>query len=125
MTYEGGNIDIFIGLSAPAAAWFARQGQIGRRAAIAWNVLGLLALANIITRSALTAPGALNFIHSEVPNLAVGIFPYTFIAGFFAPLAVMLHVLSLRHLRAPLTAERQPFAGIGQFGQTSTQVSGR
>ena len=122
MTYEGGNVDIFIGLSAPAAAWFARNGQVGRRAAIAWNVLGLLALANIITRSALTAPGALNFIHSEVPNLAIGTFPYTFVAGFFAPLAVMLHVLSLRRLRAP---DRLPLAGIGQFGRASQPVSGR
>ena len=125
MTYEGGNVDIFIGLSSPAAAWLARKGPIGRRAAIAWNILGLLALANIITRSALTAPGALNFIHSEVPNLAIGQFPYTFIAAFFAPLAVMLHVLSLRHLRAPLMADLRPFAGIGQFGQASGPVSGR
>jgi len=100
MTYVGGNVDIVIGLSAPLVAWLLRIGVVGRRFAIAWNILGLLALVNIIARSALTAPGALNFIHGEVPNLAIGTFPYTFIAGFFAPLAVLLHILSIRHLRA-------------------------
>jgi hypothetical protein len=115
MTYEGGNVDIFIGLSAPLIAWLVRSGTVGRRAAIAWNFLGLLALANVIVRSALTAPGPLNFIHSEVPNLAIGTFPYTYIAGFLAPLAVMLHVLSIRHLRSQSVPRELPFAGIGQF----------
>jgi hypothetical protein len=98
MTYEGGNVDIVIGLSAPIAAWLATRGPTGRSLVLGWNVLGLLALLNVIVRSALTAPGALHLINVEVPNLAVGTFPYSFIAGFFAPLAVLLHVLSLRRL---------------------------
>ena len=121
MTYEGGNVDIFIGLSAPLVAWLTRSGRVRQRAGIAWNVLGLLALANIIVRSALTAPGPLNFIHSEVPNLAIGTFPYTFVAGFFAPLAVMLHVLSIRHLRTLPAAEEPMSAGIRQFGHPRSQ----
>jgi hypothetical protein len=121
MTYEGGNVDIFIGLSAPVVVWLARSGTVGRRAAIAWNVLGLLALANVLVRSALTAPGPLNFIHSDLPNLAIGTFPYTYIAGFFAPLAVMLHVLSIRHLRSQPAPRELRFAGIGQFGHLRRQ----
>jgi hypothetical protein len=116
MTFEGGNVDIFIGLSAPVVAWLMYRGKIGWRVAITWNVLGLLALVNVIVRSALTAPGPLNFIHSEVPNLAIGTFPYTCIAGFFAPLAVMLHVLSIRHLRSRPAHRELPYAGIGKFG---------
>ena len=100
MTYEGGNVDIIIGLTAPIAAWFATRGSTGRRLALGWNALGLLALVNIIARAALTAPGPLHLIHSEVPNLAIGTFPYTYIAGFFAPLAILLHVLSIRRLLA-------------------------
>jgi hypothetical protein len=102
MTYEGGNVDIVIGLTAPLAAWLATRGDAGRRLAIGWSVLGLLALVNIVVRSALTAPGPLNLIHAEPPNLAIGIFPYTFLAGFFAPLAVLLHVLGLRALTSSL-----------------------
>jgi hypothetical protein len=105
MTYEGGNVDIFIGLSAPIVAWLVASGRIGRRAALAWNVLGLLALANVATRAVLTAPGPMNILHTEVPNLAIGLFPYTYLAGFFAPLAVLLHILSIRALR-PLSPGR-------------------
>ena len=112
MTYEAGNVDIFIGVSAPVVAWMWSSGLIGRKLAIGWNVLGLLALINIIARSVLTTPGPLNLIQSEVPNLAVGIFPYTMIAAFFAPLAVFLHVMGIRHLMqltAPAaTSTRKP-----------------
>ena len=125
MTYEGGNVDIWIGSSAPLVAWLVRRGVVGSRVAITWNALGLLGLINIIARSALTAPGPLNLIHSEVPNLAIGTFPYTFIAGFFAPLAVTLHVLSIRKLLSRPTPADRLFAGIGQFGPASPPTSGK
>lgn len=102
LTYEGANVDILIGLSAPLAAWLSTRGRLGQRLALGWNVLGLLALANIAVRALLTAPGAFNFIHAEVPNLVIGTFPFTYIPGFFAPLALVLHVLAIRALRARL-----------------------
>ena len=105
MTYDGGNVDIVIGLTAPIVAWLAASGRISRRLALGWNILGLLALANVAVRAALTAPGPLHFIHADVPNLAIGMFPYTYIAGFFAPLAVLLHVLSIRALRVKARAD--------------------
>jgi hypothetical protein len=104
-TYQGGNLDIVIGLSAPFVAWISTRGRRGERLALGWNVVGLLTLANAITLSALTAPG-LNLIHSEVPSMAIGVFPFTYIAGFFAPLAMALHALSIRALRAALRSTR-------------------
>ena len=105
VTYQGGNVDIWIGLSAPLIAWISTRGRRGERLALAWNVVGLLTLANAITLSALTAPG-LNLIQSEVPNTAIGAFPFIYIAGFFAPLAMALHALSIRGLRAGLRGTR-------------------
>ncbi len=99
LTYQGGNVDILVGVTAPLAAWLSTKGRLGQKGAIAWNVLGLLSLANVAIRSLLTAPGPLNIIHAEVPNTAIGTFPFTYIAGFFAPLALVLHVLALRALR--------------------------
>lgn len=100
MTYAGGNVDIAIGLSAPVVAWLVVSGRCGRRAALGWNVIGLLALANVAARAILSAPGPMHLWHTEVPNVAIGLFPYTYLAGFFAPLAVLLHILSIRALRA-------------------------
>jgi hypothetical protein len=42
----------------------------------------------------------LKLISTEVPNVAMGMFPYAFIPGFFAPLAVTLHVLAIRAIAA-------------------------
>ncbi len=100
LTYEGGNVDILIGATAPLAAWVLTKGRLGMRLSFFWNVLGLLSLANVACRALMTAPGRLNFIHAEVPNVAIGTFPFTYIAGFFAPLALVLHVLALRAFRA-------------------------
>ncbi len=99
LTYAGPNVDIWIGVTAPNAAWLSTRSGLGsKRISAAWNVIGLLPLANVIVRSALTSPGPLHLLASEVSNRAIGTFPYTFIAGFFAPLAITLHVLALRSI---------------------------
>lgn len=102
LTFAGDNLDIWIGLTAPLAAWASTRGKTGLRVTIGWCALGLVALANVVVRSALTAPGPFNFIHAEVPNLALGMFPFMFIPGFLAPLAVALHVLAIRAAAAKL-----------------------
>ena len=96
LTFAGANVDIYIGASAPLIAWWSTRGRVGRRLALVWNVLGLLALANVVVRAVLTAPGPLNLIHAEVPNRMIGTFPFMFVPGFFVPLAVALHILAIR-----------------------------
>ena len=77
MTFKGANIDIYIGLTAPLIAWLSSRGRWGLKLARAWNILGLLALLNVVTRAVLTAPGPLNLIHTEVPDRMIGTFPLT------------------------------------------------
>jgi hypothetical protein len=96
LTLEGGNIEILVALSAPIVAWAVARGAIGSRMALGWNIVGLLSLANVAVRSVLTAPGPLNLVHTEVPNVAFGNFPFGLIPGFMAPLAMALHVLAMR-----------------------------
>jgi hypothetical protein len=110
LTYEGGNVDMFVGLSAPIIAWIAVTGRLGLWLAMGWNVLGLLSLANAAAGAVLTGP--LKLISTEVPNVAMGIFPYAFIPGFLAPLAVTLHVLAIRAIAARLRDTRSPASGI-------------
>ena len=98
LTFAGANVDIYIGASAPVIAWLSMRGGWGQRLALLWNLLGLLSLANVVTRAVLTAPGPLNLIHAEVPNRMIGTFPFMFIPGFFVPLAVVLHVLAIRSI---------------------------
>ena len=96
LTFKGANVDIYIGASAPLIAWLSTRGRLGMRLALAWNVLGLLALTNVVIRAVLTSPGPFNLIHAEVPDRMLGTFPFLFIPGFFVPLAVVLHAVAIR-----------------------------
>jgi hypothetical protein len=100
MTLAGGNVEIIVALLAPLAAWLSTRGSTGRRMALAWNVAGLLSLLNVVVRGVLTAPGPLHLIAAEVPNAAIGHLPYSYIPGLMVPLALMLHLLAFRALRA-------------------------
>jgi hypothetical protein len=105
LTFEGANVDIYVAASAVLIAWLSTRGRWGLRVALGWNILGLLAITNVVTRAVLTAPGPLNLIHAEVPNRLLGSFPFLFIPGLFVPLGVVLHLLALRaivsRLRSP------------------------
>lgn len=99
LTLPGGNIELLVALSAPIFAWIAtREGAMGRRIAFGWNVVGLLSFLNVAARSVLSAPGPLNLVHAEVPNLAFSNFPFGLIPGFIAPLAFTIHILTFRAL---------------------------
>jgi hypothetical protein len=98
LTFEGANFDIVIGASAPFVAWLVSRRRIGRRIAVGWNVIGILMLLNVTVRSVLTTPGPTHWITSDLANRAITQFPYTFIPAFLAPLAMLLHVLSIRAL---------------------------
>jgi hypothetical protein len=100
LTFEGASVDIYIGASAPLVAWLSTRGRLGVKLALGWNVLGLFALANVVIRAVLTAPGPFNLIHTEIFNRMFGTFPFMFIPGFFVPLAVTLHVLAIRAIIA-------------------------
>jgi hypothetical protein len=102
LTFEGANVDIYIGASAALIAWVSTRGRLGIRLALAWNVLGLFALTNVVIRAVLTTPGPFNLIHAEVPNRMFGTFPFFLIPGFFVPLAIVLHVLAIRAISSRL-----------------------
>ena len=99
MTLEGGNIEIVVGITAPVAAWLAFRGTLGRRVAWVWSLVGILSLGNVIARAVLSVPGPLDLLHTEVPDLAIVTYPFTFVPGFLAPLALALHVLAFRAFR--------------------------
>jgi len=114
LTFSGANVDIYIGASAPVIAWLSSRGRLGLRVALIWNFLGLLSLANVVTRAVLTTPGPLGLIHTEVPDLMIGTFPFMFIPGFFVPLAVTLHVLAIRAIH---TSFPEPAVFAERLGQ--------
>ncbi len=91
--------DILTGVFAVPAAIAVASGTVqGRRAAIAWNVLGLTDFAVAITLGMLTTPGRLQLIVPSVPGFNAGIYPDVLTPAFVVPSSILLHALSLRQL---------------------------
>ncbi|WP_414517452.1 hypothetical protein [Nostoc sp. PCC 9305] len=95
LTFEGSNFDIFVGLSAPLVAWLYTSRRINDSVVRLWSIMGIVLLTNVIIRSLLTFTG---IIKTEIPNLGIGIFPFTFLPGLLAPFAMYLHIIFLRSL---------------------------
>lgn len=96
LTFNGANVDIYAGLTAPIIAVLAMNRRWGTVVAWAWNVAGLLALANVVVRAILTSPGPLNVLHTDPPNAMFATFPFMYIPAFYVPLAVTLHLIAIR-----------------------------
>jgi hypothetical protein len=84
----------------------ASGGEDGRKAAIAWNIFGLLDFTVAITVGLITSPGPLQLIVPSIPNAAIGLYPTVLIPAFTVPSSILLHALSLRQLRRRSRAVR-------------------
>ena len=92
--------DVLTGvLAVPAAIAVATGTAQGRRAAIAWNVLGLADFAVAITLGFITSPGRFQLIVPDVPSIGAGAYPGVLTPALVVPSSILLHALSLRQLR--------------------------
>lgn len=108
ITFEGRNFDVLVGLSAPFVAWLVATRRIGPKGAIAWNAMGLLVLANTVGTVATSTPSPLHLDWPGPPLTAVTSWPIVWLPAFLMPLAVFLHVVSLRQNIARMRAAGAP-----------------
>jgi hypothetical protein len=95
-----GTGDVLTGLFAvPAAIAVATGAAEGRRAAILWNIFGLLDFAVAITLGLIISPGPFQLIVPNGPSIGVGGYPNVLTPAFVVPSSILLHALSLRQLR--------------------------
>jgi hypothetical protein len=100
MTYSGLNFDIVTGITAVIVALLVQRGVAGRRLVFAWNVLGLVLLANIVTIAILSAPIPFQLFEEGPPNLYVTGFPGVWLPAVLVQAALLGHLLVFRRLRA-------------------------
>ena len=95
-TFEGYNYDIVIGLTAPLVGYFMRNTRASHIFVLIWNFAGLLTLVVVV----FILLGHAYFYrllneNESILGKGLGQFPFIFLAGFFMPLAVFMHLFSI------------------------------
>jgi hypothetical protein len=109
MTYAGRNFDVVTGVTAAAlGVWVARRGRSRNRLrqgfgaeglVLAWNVLGLALLVNIVTIAILSTPVPFRRFLDGPPNMLPSLWPYVWLPTFLVQVALAGHVLVFRAVR--------------------------
>ena len=101
MTFEGLNFDILSGILAlPAGYFLSRKKSYAPQLAVAYNVIGILLLLNILVIAVLSMPTPFRYFQNEPSNTLVAQFPFILLPGILVPIAYTMHIFSLRQLLA-------------------------
>ena len=100
MSYSGWNYDIMTGATALPVAWLLARGVRHARAlAFAWNVLGTLLLANIVTIAMVSTPLVAAFGKDQL-NTWVAHPPFVWLPAVMVVCAMTGHLVIFRKLKA-------------------------
>ncbi len=97
MTYSGRNFDIVTGVTAVAVALLVWSGRVGRRFVLAWNILGLVLLANVVTVAILGTP-RFQYFGPEHLNVWVTHPPFVWLPAVMVLAALAGHLVIFRAL---------------------------
>jgi hypothetical protein len=99
MTFEGKNLDIISGLTAPLIAWFGyNRGKLNKPVLLIWNFVCLGLLLNVVIRAILALPSPFQQFAFDQPNTGVLYFPFIWLPGFIVPAVLLSHLVSIRRL---------------------------
>jgi hypothetical protein len=99
MTFEGRNLDIISGCTAPFIFYFAFKKKIlGRKILLLWNLICLGFLINIVAMAVLSAPFSFQQFGFDQPDIAVLYFPFVWLPCCIVPLILISHLAAIRQL---------------------------
>jgi hypothetical protein len=98
MTFEAGNLDILVGITAPLIWWAFSNGHIGRKGLLIWNSVCLLSVLNAFGRAMLSAPFPFQKLAFDQPTIAILTFPFVLLPAFIVPAAIFCHLVVFRKL---------------------------
>lgn len=99
MSFEGHNFDILSGIIPPIIAFLViKKKVLGRSWLIVANIIGIALLMIIFAIAIMSTPSPLRVYMNEPANTMIAHWPFVWLPGFVAPLALFFHVLSLKQL---------------------------
>lgn len=96
MTYAGDNLDILTGVLAVAAGLSLWRRRAGPRVVLAFSIVGLVLLVNVMSVALRSVPGPLRTYTNQPPLLLPASAPYTWIVSVCVAGALFGHVVALR-----------------------------
>ncbi len=99
MTFTGRNFDILAGITAPITYYFVFvKKTMNHKILLAWNIICLLLLINIVINAILASPVPFQQFAFEQPNIAILYFPYNLLPSVVVPLVLFSHLVAIRKL---------------------------
>jgi hypothetical protein len=99
LTFEGTNFDILAGITAPIIYYFGFiKGKISDKTILAWNIISLALLLNIVITATLSFPTIFQVFSIDQPNLGILYFPFFWLPSFIVPIVFFTHFVSIRQL---------------------------
>ena len=99
MTFEGRNLDIISGITAPIIYYFVfiRQ-KLSKLVLLFWNIICLVLLVNIVAIAILSAPFSFQRFAFDQPAIGILHFPFILLPCCIVPLVLLSHLASIRQL---------------------------
>jgi hypothetical protein len=119
MSYSGRNFDIVTGITALALGGWLVSGTPRRQLVLAWNTLGLVLLANIVTVALLSAPTPMRVFMNEPANVWITRTPWVWLPAVMVFAALVGHVLVYRRLLAEAATDALATAHSSTVGLTT------
>jgi hypothetical protein len=98
ITYEGRNFDIIMGITALPMVWWMFSKKGNRKILLAWNILGIILLMNVVINGVLSLPLPFQQFAFDQPNIAMLHAPYNLLPGLIVPIVLFSHLASIRLL---------------------------
>lgn len=99
MTFEGGNLDILSGLTAPFVYYFTfAKPRLSSRFLFLWNLICLILLINILVRAVLAIPTPFQQLAFNQPNTGVLYFPVVLLPAVIVPLVLLSQLAAIKRL---------------------------
>jgi hypothetical protein len=99
ITFEGRNFDIISGITAPFVAYFGFTKKVlSPKIIMAWNILCLGLLINVVAHAALSLETPIQKFGFEQPNRAVLNVPFVWLPTLIVPLVLFAHLVVLKRL---------------------------
>jgi len=101
MTFAGSNFDIVAGITAPIMYFVCFNGKEvkRRKLLLAWNLVCVGLLLNIVITAVLSAPFSFQRFAFDQPNIAVFFFPFVWLPSFIVMIVLLSHLAAIGQLQ--------------------------